>query len=165
MESQTLATRNPHETPRNGSILPADKAIKGEERDALAERIKKFLEVLYGPKPEKGYLVLWTKQDKRSRFYSLDQLDEAASEAAFLSEETDVYYGIGLSAGTHDFEINRVEAHHFSLYGFDASPDGTDCYNGTFNDCVAHTGRDAEANVDGFALRARFYTPKSYPQD
>jgi hypothetical protein len=96
MESQTLATRNSHETPRNGSILPAEKAIKGEERDALAERIKKFLEVLYGPKSEKGYLVLWTKQDKRSRFYSLDQLNEAASEAASLSEETDVYYGIGL---------------------------------------------------------------------
>jgi len=67
-------------------------------------------------------------------------------------EVHDVYYGIGLSAGTHDFELNRVVAHHFSLYGFDASPDGTDCYNGTFNDCVAHTGRDSEANVDGFAL-------------
>jgi hypothetical protein len=67
-------------------------------------------------------------------------------------EVHDVHYGIGLSAGTHDFEINRVIAHHFSLYGFDASPDGTDCYNGTFNDCVAHTGRDREANVDGFAL-------------
>ncbi len=67
-------------------------------------------------------------------------------------EVHDVYYGIGLSAGTHDFVINRVVAHHFSLYGFDASPDGTDCFNGTFNDCVAHTGRDNEANVDGFAL-------------
>jgi hypothetical protein len=41
----------------------------------------------------------------------------------------------------------------FTLYGFDASPSGgADCYNGTFNDCVAHTGRDPEQNVDGFAL-------------
>jgi hypothetical protein len=61
--------------------------------------------------------------------------------------------GIGLFDGTHDFEINRVTAHHFDLYGFDASPsESADCYNGTFNDCIAHTGRDPEQNVDGFAL-------------
>jgi len=65
----------------------------------------------------------------------------------------DVSYGVGLADGTHDFVLNRVEAHHFDLYGFDVSPSGgADCYNGTFNDCVAHTGRDAEQNVDGFAL-------------
>ena len=63
-----------------------------------------------------------------------------------------VFYGIGASEGTHDFEFNRVEAHHFNLYGFDVSPDGADCYNGTFNDCIAHTARDPGQNVDGFAL-------------
>jgi len=64
----------------------------------------------------------------------------------------DVAYGIGVAEGTHDFVFNRVEAHHFDYYGFDASPDGVDCYNGTFNDCVAHTGRDSTQNVDGFAI-------------
>jgi len=64
-----------------------------------------------------------------------------------------VEYGIGVAEGTHDFTFNRVTVHHFSLYGFDVSPvGGVDCYNGTFNDCVAHSGRDRDQNVDGFAL-------------
>ena len=64
----------------------------------------------------------------------------------------DVAFGIGIAKGTHDFVFNRVEVHHFDYYGFDASPDGVDCYNGTFNDCIAHTGRDSTQNVDGFAI-------------
>ena len=65
----------------------------------------------------------------------------------------DVFYGIGVADGTHDFVFNRVEVHHFDLYGFDVSPSGgADCCNGTFNDCVSHTGRDPQQNVDGFAL-------------
>ncbi|MBN1414976.1 MAG: right-handed parallel beta-helix repeat-containing protein [Bacteroidales bacterium] len=64
-----------------------------------------------------------------------------------------VTYGIGLTDGSHDFTLNRVVAHHFAFYGFDVSPSAVrDCYNGTFNDCVAHTGSDTEQNVDGFAL-------------
>ena len=67
-------------------------------------------------------------------------------------EVADSSCGIGLLA-THDFELDRVTMHDFDLYGFDASPDGSDvCYNGVLNDCVAHTGRDPEQNVDGFAL-------------
>jgi len=65
----------------------------------------------------------------------------------------DVFYGIGVADGTHDFVFNRVEVHHFDLYGFDVSPSGgEDCFNGTFNDCIAHTSRDPQQNVDGFAL-------------
>ena len=68
-------------------------------------------------------------------------------------EVHEVSFGIGAANGAHDFELNRVEIHHFDLYGFDASPSGgADCYNGTFNDCIAHTGRDRQQNVDGFAL-------------
>ena len=68
-------------------------------------------------------------------------------------EVHDVWCGIGLADGTHDFTLTRIVAHHFTLYGFDASPStGSDCYNGTFSDCVAHTGRDRDQNVDGFAL-------------
>ncbi|HDN51460.1 MAG TPA: DUF1565 domain-containing protein, partial [Thermoplasmatales archaeon] len=64
-----------------------------------------------------------------------------------------VFYGIGAADGTHDFTLNCVEIHHFDLYGFDASPSGgAPCYNGTFNECVAHTGNDPAQNVDGFAL-------------
>lgn len=68
-------------------------------------------------------------------------------------EVHDVCYGIGVADGTHHFEFNRVVVHHFDLYGFDASPSGgTDCHHGTFNDCIAHSGRDPGQNVDGFAL-------------
>jgi hypothetical protein len=64
----------------------------------------------------------------------------------------DVPYGIGLFDGAHDFVLNRVEMYAFDGYGFDASPDASPCYNGTLNDCVAHSARDADQNVDGFAL-------------
>lgn len=62
-------------------------------------------------------------------------------------------FGIGVSYGTHDFVLNKVLMHHFDLYGFDATPDGgLVCYNGILNDCISHTGRDPQQNVDGFAL-------------
>lgn len=65
----------------------------------------------------------------------------------------DVSCGIGLGDGSHDFVLNRVEMYSFTLYGFDASPSGgAICYNGVLNDCIAHTGRDPDQNVDGFAL-------------
>ncbi|MFO7891765.1 MAG: FlgD immunoglobulin-like domain containing protein [bacterium] len=65
----------------------------------------------------------------------------------------DVVYGIGIADGSHDLVFNRVSAHHFDFYGFDVSPSGgSDCHDVTFNDCVAHTGRDTQQNVDGFAL-------------
>jgi hypothetical protein len=68
-------------------------------------------------------------------------------------EVHECFYGIGLSYGTHDFVLNRVLIHHFDLYGFDATPEsGLDCYNGVLNDCISHTGRDPQQNVDGFAL-------------
>lgn len=61
-------------------------------------------------------------------------------------------FGIGFTSGTHDFELNNVEIHHFTSYGFDATANGPDCYNGLFNDCIAHTCNDPDQNVDGFAL-------------
>lgn len=66
----------------------------------------------------------------------------------------DVGGGIQLIDGSHDFEFNRVETHHFEMFAFDASPGegGAPCYNGTFAACAVHTGRNHDQNVDGFAL-------------
>jgi hypothetical protein len=64
----------------------------------------------------------------------------------------DVTYGIGFFDGAHDFVVNRVEAYSFDYYGFDVSYESTPCHHGTFNDCVAHSARDPNQNVDGFAL-------------
>ena len=62
-------------------------------------------------------------------------------------------YGIGVADGTHHFEFNRLVVHHFDLYEFDASPSGgADCHHGNFNDCIVHSGRDPDQNVDSFAL-------------
>ncbi len=76
--------------------------------------------------------------------------------AFFQINDCEVYnvvYGIGIADGAHDFTLNRTICHHFDLYGFDVSPlSGHFCYNGSFNDCIAHTGRDPGQNVDGFAL-------------
>jgi len=63
------------------------------------------------------------------------------------------FYGIAAVQGVHDFALNRVDIHHFNLFGFDASPGGgADCSNGVFNDCTVHTANDPGQNVDGFAL-------------
>jgi len=65
----------------------------------------------------------------------------------------DMTFGIGIAGDSHDFLLSQTEVHHFDLYGIDASPMFDDfCYNGTFINCTAHTARDPEQNVDGFAL-------------
>jgi len=62
-------------------------------------------------------------------------------------------FGVGAANGAHDFMLERVEIRNFDLYGFDASPSGgAACWNGTLIDCSAHSARDPEQNVDGFAL-------------
>lgn len=66
-------------------------------------------------------------------------------------EVHDVQGGVS-ATGAHDFTVSRVLMFAFLSYGFDASPDGGDCYNGTINDCIARNARDRQQNVDGFAL-------------
>ncbi|MEM1513481.1 MAG: right-handed parallel beta-helix repeat-containing protein [Candidatus Thermoplasmatota archaeon] len=64
-----------------------------------------------------------------------------------------VFYGIGIADGTHDFILENVEVYNFILYGIDASPSGgKDCYNGLFINCTAHSAIDRSQNVDGFAI-------------
>jgi len=44
-----------------------------------------------------------------------------------------------------DIYVEMTFLRTLELYGFDVSPSGgADCYNGTFNDCIAHTGRDPQ---------------------
>ncbi len=79
--------------------------------------------------------------------------DSATYFEILQCEIHEVAFGVGVANGSHDFIISGNEAHHFDYYGFDVSPSGgTDCYNGTFNNCLARDGRDTTANVDGFAL-------------
>lgn len=65
----------------------------------------------------------------------------------------EMVFGVGISGNSHDFLLSDVLVHHFDYYGIDASPMGENfCYNGTFLNCISHTGRDPEQNADGFAL-------------
>jgi Primase C terminal 1 (PriCT-1) len=59
---------------------------------------RKFLDILYPNYKGEGHLVLWTKQDKQSRFFSIGEFGEAPRQAAFLCQEMDVYFGVGLQA-------------------------------------------------------------------
>ncbi len=62
-------------------------------------------------------------------------------------------FGVGAGNGAHDFLLHRVEIRDFDFYGFDASSSGgADCFRGTLIECSAHSARDLEQNVDGFAL-------------
>lgn len=55
-----------------------------------------FFRLLYGENAP-GWLTLWTRQDKLTRYFSAGKLDVAASQALNLSERGfEVYFGVGL---------------------------------------------------------------------
>ncbi|UCE07090.1 MAG: primase alpha helix C-terminal domain-containing protein, partial [bacterium] len=58
--------------------------------------VKDFLTILFGEARGEGYLVLWTKQDKRSYFFSRHDFDDASKKAVSLSKDMDIYFGVGL---------------------------------------------------------------------
>ena len=60
------------------------------------DQIITFFEKLYRGCESRGYLVLWTRNDRRSNFFSLNHITKAAQEAAALAEEKDVYFAVGL---------------------------------------------------------------------
>jgi hypothetical protein len=54
-----------------------------------------FLKLLYGANPM-GYLVLWTRQNKFTRTFHADRLEDAAAYSLLTARNHDVYFGIGL---------------------------------------------------------------------
>ncbi len=54
-----------------------------------------FLETLYGT-CERGWLTLWTRQDKKTYWFPVTELDEATGKAHSLAKAKDVYFGVGL---------------------------------------------------------------------
>ena len=76
-----------------------DDPAKNDPETIDAENsVKEFLNILYGENQGEGYLVLWTKQDKRSYFFPQGNIDDASKKAIQLSQDMDVYYGIGLQS-------------------------------------------------------------------
>jgi hypothetical protein len=89
------------ENPSTGALkLKNSEMIKIHESKQVAQVnekiVKDFLNILYRQSHNEGYLVLWTKQDKRSYFFTQKKFDEASKKAISLSKDMDVYYGIGL---------------------------------------------------------------------
>ena len=56
---------------------------------------KGFLEALYGDEAP-GHIVLWTRQDKKTRWYDSKNLKAIATAANNLAKTKDVYFGISI---------------------------------------------------------------------
>lgn len=56
---------------------------------------RKFLEALYGDEAP-GHIVLWTRQDKKTRWYDAKNLKAIATAAKNLAKTKDVYFGISI---------------------------------------------------------------------
>lgn len=78
---------------------------KKEKTEAL-----RFLEELWGNHSGEGghHLLIWTLPDKRSRWYPIDKLEEAAHDVADLADR-DVYTGVGLASGARG-DLQRAKA-------------------------------------------------------
>lgn len=63
----------------------------------------RFLKALYEDKPPELYLLIWTLPEKRS--YWFKEISEAVRQIHALPPNTDVYFGVGLSA--EDYGPNR----------------------------------------------------------
>ena len=70
--------------------------MSGSELADTNKNIHKFIQTLYGNNPSNGHLVIWTKQDKVSSFYTGAEFEKASEEAEYLSNHSDVYFGVGL---------------------------------------------------------------------
>jgi hypothetical protein len=60
------------------------------------QTMRSFFRLLYGNNLQKGHIVIWTKQDRGSYFFSPDEIDEGSEKSRFLCRNMDVYYGVGL---------------------------------------------------------------------
>ncbi|MBE3585472.1 MAG: DUF3987 domain-containing protein [Thermoanaerobacter sp.] len=62
---------------------------------AQADNIDQFFFALYG-QDAPGWLVIWTKQDKLSRWFEASNISEATARCQELAGSFDVYFGVGL---------------------------------------------------------------------
>lgn len=79
----------------NGEHLHGVQAENVDSEAEVARHITQFLELLYGS-ADRGHLVLWTKQNKKSLWYPASALEEIGREAARLAQTWDIYFGVGL---------------------------------------------------------------------
>ncbi len=70
--------------------------MSGSELADTNKNIHKFIQTLYPNNSSDGFLVLWTKQDMVSTFYTGAEFEKASEEAEYLSNHMDVYFGVGL---------------------------------------------------------------------
>ncbi|MDE5414567.1 hypothetical protein [Alkalihalobacterium chitinilyticum] len=59
------------------------------------EQANKFLQSIFG-KISKGYITLWTPEDKKTHWYDVNNIDSAVSKAMELRDCSNVYFGLGL---------------------------------------------------------------------
>ena len=94
-----------------------------------------FLEMLYGNNAQ-GYLTLWSLQDKKTHWFTANELASIADEAVRLARNKDVYFGVGLRR-------EPLDEHH----------------RGTAKDVIAIPGLWADIDVNGSAHKGLHYPP------
>jgi len=68
---------------------------RGDKRDQEVST-ERFLRILFGGDLGSQQLVIWTKRDRQSQFFSGDEIGGAAQAAKAMANEMDVYFGVGL---------------------------------------------------------------------
>jgi hypothetical protein len=76
-----------------------------------------FLRALYGGNAP-GFLVLWTRQDKRTYWVPATRPDYAAQLVPLLAESKDVYFGVGLQREALDVYHRGTAESIIALPGF-----------------------------------------------
>jgi hypothetical protein len=76
-----------------------------------------FLPALYGENAP-GFLPLWTRQDKKTRWFPAQDLAGAVKEAESMARNKDVYFGIGLQQGNLGPNSRGTAASVIALPGF-----------------------------------------------
>lgn len=111
-----------------------------------------FLHALFGDKPENLYVLLWTLQDKRSRWFT--DLGALATEARMLAETHDVYIGVGLASKDYGATHRAPASEIAGIAGFWADVDVVDPVHRKEN--LPPTLVDATALIDSLGLAPSF---------
>lgn len=113
--------------------------------------IQEFFGALYSPKPP-GWLVIWTRQDKLSRWYKAGNLKEIAVKCHELSPAYDVYFGLGLQGQKQGSNQRGRADDVIAIPGLWLD---IDCQGG------AHSSQDLPTEDEARTLLAEFPLPPS----
>lgn len=101
-----------------------------------------FLDSLFGYKPDHLHVLIWTAQDKHSRWFC--DLEQAARYAERRAPEYDVYFGVALAAMPYGESVRLKRGHREAagIYGMWAD---LDIAGSTHNELKRYPASEADA--------------------